>query len=325
MGPFVVLTRLPKTGGYSIMSMLKRHPIRFEADEWCYPFKRRQYAKSPRWPFMIVSLREPRAHVQSQFMECAHDPAWGVKMTEHTRFPRSGKSDNENLIAWLRHFKDPTVSLLARKDKSHRQQPQDFNCYNPWNHEARHLTCGHGGQAGHHIHEEGGKPDLGLALQNLGTTNWVWITELFHESYCGAVYRITRSLPGDCDCREKEGQQIRTPHMAHGVPKHSVDQLPPQAISLIDEFTTVDRQIYVAAVKRLLHDIREVERETKTTIVCQTTLDEFQGKTGHLNELWGPGNGPSWSTPSRGKGWVAKEDPRIHRAMTNVQKRMKFR
>ena len=80
----------------------------------------------------VVFLRDPYRHVLSQYMECKYD-TWGQQVTRGTGFPGTHKMEEVlgGFEEWVRHFVKGKAILGGRGA---------YNCYNPWNMQARYLS-----------------------------------------------------------------------------------------------------------------------------------------------------------------------------------------
>lgn len=60
-----------------------------------------------------------------------------------------------------------------------------------------------------------------------------------------------------------------TTHLVHGIEhKHDAASLPAEVTAMIDALTMDDRSLYVAALSKVRHQVRAVEREAKVRISC---------------------------------------------------------
>ena len=82
--------------------------------------------------------------------------------------------------------------------------------------------------------------------------------------------RFSARLPEGCFCdRNQTGAPaLRTPHVAHGVPTHSVSALKPSVLTAVDQMTAVDRILYRAAMLRFVRDVRVAERVLGRSLLC---------------------------------------------------------
>ena len=164
--------------------------------------------------YNLTSLKSPRHHVFSLFMECKHDK-WGFKVTNGTDFPRSGSSiadDEHDFQIWLRHFvNDTKYSYSGRSLDLFLSGTDDFNCYHPANYQSRALTSKR--KIPHHIDfKKDGKPifepnvtdaiqtywepifepNVTDAIQTYWDHDWVAISEFYSESKCLLLYRMSK-------------------------------------------------------------------------------------------------------------------------------------
>ena len=285
---------VPKTGGVSLLSQLDATGDAVSgADINAGSGRYEQCLDLLYTPgaFHMVMLREPRGHVFSQFLECRFDPSWGTTMTRYTGFPWSGTVTHD-FEAWLDHF---GTNWTAKSG--------DFNCYNPWNMQARILTCVEDDQHAarerperldalpktshaHHVFDDAlasTKPNTTVALTHMYATQFVGITELYQESWCLLQYMLHGKLPDEgCGCGRKAatawismratvkkhaGREGEV-HEDHSVPIHNVTALPASVLAKMDAITEVDQHVFRSAALRLIQQVQKVEAETGRRLLC---------------------------------------------------------
>jgi hypothetical protein len=255
------LVHIPKCAGTSakkeINAILPRFYNRY--CEFCFRYEQ---SKIPQTKIWLSMFRSPRSHVVSQHLECKYDK-WGKSATRGTGFPRRGTIVSD-LEAWVQHF-------------SGGKAVPDFHCYNPWNMQARALTCP--GHNAHHSYRS--PPDLEEAESRLDQFALVGLVEFYHESLCLLRYKVHDRLEPACECG---GPAPHHKHESHDVPNHDNLELSDSLVAMIDEMTAVDRALYAKAVDRFLSDIHQVESETGKQVICEAKMDEFRQKTAYLRE-----------------------------------------
>ena len=122
----LVFLHIPKAAGTSALSDLRDRGYRTSKFSQAEPCLRDVHCPS-HGAIHFTLLRSPRDHILSQYHMC-RDSEWGRL---HARaLPATFE-------AWLDHFLAPNASRLDA-----------FNCYNPWNMQARALTCSVSKEAG---------------------------------------------------------------------------------------------------------------------------------------------------------------------------------
>lgn len=249
----------------------------------------------------VMFFRSPRQHVLSQFVHCAHNP---YHAGHH--LPAAMRADYASgFPKWLDHFlasdgqaSCPAYSLATQfkeyrtvcsasnsECKEHQQcrLRADFNCYNPSNMQARHLTCDRPqGAAGHYIGDEGAQPDVSQALQNLEDVAFVGIAELYAPSYCLFYAKVHGKIPQGCDCKFERKNWHRETHSA---PAHTIETYPPEVLHKIDALTKVDQLVYEAALQRFVEEIRQAEKTYKEQLFCDDDKERLRGLTAYIPGL----------------------------------------
>ena len=115
----LVFIHIPKAAGTSALSDLRDRGYRTSALSQAEPCLRDVHCPL-QGTIHFTLLRSPRDHILSQYHMC-RDSEWGRQHA--SALPATFE-------AWLDHFLSPNTSRLDA-----------FNCYNPWNMQARALTC----------------------------------------------------------------------------------------------------------------------------------------------------------------------------------------
>lgn len=219
-------------------------------------------------------LRAPRTHVLSQFLECAFD-GWGKAHTDREPlFPHTDVDGMyENFGKWVRWFAESGFSA---------SNGNDFQCYNPVNFQVRAMgaekqccsgTNHYGGRCSeksHHV-QTNCESTLEIALANLKLTNVVMVLELYAESWCVLVHKLSGELPTYCragvanGCISKGAQAVY--HTK--IPPHHLSAVTPDVLQMIDLITKEDTKLYRAGVAQVMDSIAVVQAETGVEFLCK--------------------------------------------------------
>ncbi len=288
------LTHIAKTGGRSLRKELLKLSRVVAGAEQCYaPFSHPSRLS-------ITLFREPRSHVLSMYLHGAYAGKSRAKRRRAAGFPVAAAGADAAALAaafraWTLHF-----SRGWSPDKG------DFYAYNPWNMQARSMTCADPAwnadfvnecerACSHHVgrNASDATPPLAPAINAVHSVGVVGVLSLLKETLCIVEYRIKRALPPHCICGANGTAAAAGGGIAHVVnpgqkrqAKLSLSDVPAETLAEVDRVTEVDRQLYRAAVQRLMCDIAQLERETGQTILCPERLDMLRKKTGHVAGLW---------------------------------------
>jgi hypothetical protein len=267
---------IPKCAGSSLHRELahKCKDCKIFSNEVCYDYlKREEKNLKEKFNFKKIiyssMIREPIAHVYSQYLECKYD-GWGKTVTAKTPFPRNF-SDVEGFDQWLNHF-----------DENWNLEKGYFNCYIPYNAQTRAFTCSGGNN---HLLNFRSKaitytvtnplyPDLSIAMNNTLQFDIIGVVEYYDATICLFISKLYDKLSDDCLnlCKkpnsidhEKNDMII---HDKHNVPEHSTNQLSQNMIKKIERLTTHDRILYDNLLKRFLNDIKDIEERYDTKLIC---------------------------------------------------------
>ena len=254
----------------------------------------------------VTMLRSPRSHVLSQFDHMRHvnkHPQWANMISP--RFPHTPLERTLGFSTWLLHharrdkqLPDAACSRAWERDWSSSPprwdrspfecvEPADFNGYNPNNMQSRHMLCTHRTpMAGHHVFSDTGyTPNATAAVQAMYSLHWVGLVELYPESLCLFKARWTGSVPAECRCSDHESLDAGSRHKRHSSLHGSNDPLltDPDIVKMIDSVTAVDRQLYRAAVDRVLASIRLTEKASGVQILCKERLAAFHNATRYVH------------------------------------------
>ena len=246
----ISFTHIPKCSGTSFTREM--HPRKANQD--CYNHMRHSDKMN------CVFLRSPRAHVQSQFLECVYD-GWGKKVTKHTAFPRT-KDKDDDFESWIRHFVQLNNTQVGPE--------VDFNCIDPRDTQTRHMSClvAPNPRANHALLP---LPNLTAAIANVvSDATFIGLTDFYHESMCILKLRRTGSLPESCGCSEGQKALRLHKHVTHGVPQHK-PIFSKEVTSMVDSMTKSDRPLFVAPLKRFLKDVDVAEQVANSQFLCNRT------------------------------------------------------
>ena len=245
-------------------------------------------------------LREPRAHVVSQYFHC--------RLSEDHAYARSMMPDtvDEWVSAWAQSTPADRAALAAAPVCVQEGVPKLYCCYTPWDLQTQRLTCAQplgvtwtgGADAAHHARVNDSStwstdgssrvsPDLDvtLALANARRARFVGLVEAYQESVClfAATTAGVEALPAFCDCEDEVawGQfasvgDDANSHARHGNYTHpSPEDLPAEVLEQIDAMTVNDRSVYAAMVVRFVEDVEAVERASGKRVMCEATRKQL--------------------------------------------------
>jgi hypothetical protein len=200
---------------------------------------------------LVTFLRSPRAHVYSQYLELKYDTEWNWPGKEQ----------------FIRGF--PTVTqFLDRFTSGSGTNHTDYPAYHPQDMQTRSLVC----KTDNHGYHALGAGDLENALGIVNSLKFIGISESFQASVCVFLDKVmpSRLLPDYCDCQNTAGwASFAFPHVTHGVPKHSINDLSAEDLLKIDKLTPMDVKVYDAALERFHSDVRELEERRGLRIHCK--------------------------------------------------------
>lgn len=195
---------------------------------------------------LITLVRQPRAHVLSQYMHCT----------------TAGYHKHEDVLPRY----DDWIKLWLPYREGNKALPKGTvlkrSCYDPRNLQTSRFTC--------YPKFRSKSPDLREAIDNVNSAAFVGLVEAYEESLCVVFARVRGSLPEWCRCGTVDSKQNVTFHKNdHGVKPHSVTDYNQTVQGWVDELTRLDCALYKAARERFLRDIWLVESRFKTTILCR--------------------------------------------------------
>lgn len=285
------ISHIPKTAITAFESEAKKQIKVNETMDWhedCLTTsKHPTYSSSE--DYVLMFFREPHAHVLSQYFQC--DYGWsGLEGPEYDDFPRvlphRQLAKAEGLLARAketgrpsdylnRRYRDKYVKTMNNMDNwldhfltNWTLEKGGFACYDPRDMQTRALVCNGVWDALHLILDESLlNPNLQLAINRMKSLWHVGISELFHESVCIWEYQYHGQLPNYCNCALGLERPL-IPAVNHNVPRHSVSDVSSETLAKINGFTQKDHVLYEEAIREFVLRLREVERTTKTKILC---------------------------------------------------------
>ena len=281
------LLHIPKTAGDSLMLDAPKHlPIGTTLTGNCESSLARTKKDAP----IVVLLREPTSHVLSQFLECKYD-WWGKAQTNGTSFPGMGKLDDVmgGFDAWIKHFVD-----IAR----HRKYGPSvaFNCYDPYNMQARYLAAGVSLSGAHLTRQRKDRfPSVTAAKKKLmQQVQVVGIVKHYPASICLLEYHAMggQLVTPECQVCDETTQKISLAtsdalfHEAHDVPPHSISMISNATRAIIEgEMTRVDKELYRAGLKLFQQEVDAVYEATGVDLLCRPPQQMLKGaaKSGKRN------------------------------------------
>lgn len=275
----VLLMHIPKCAGASLQKELsyKCKEFKFFSNEVCYDYLKREEKEMIEKGYNFTKIihltmvRDPIAHVYSQFLECKHD-GWGKTVTNKTTFPRN-YSDEVGLEKWLDHF-DETWELKKGY----------YNCYIPFNAQTRAFTCGGGNNHLLNYHSKAISftitdplyPDLSIAMDNTLLFDHIGVVEYYDASICLFMFKIHGNLSDSCfnlckkpkNDNDNKDEKNKIFHERHNVPYHSADKLSQNITKKIEKITSHDKILYDNLLKRFLDDIKYLEELYHSKLIC---------------------------------------------------------
>mmetsp|Transcript_45906 Transcript_45906/g.127392 ORF Transcript_45906/g.127392 Transcript_45906/m.127392 type:complete len:363 (-) Transcript_45906:135-1223(-) len=220
---------------------------------------------------IVALVRDPRAHVYSQYLECSQDPWF------RSRIPARHRDKFANFSTWLRHFLGPAG---AKRD-TQEVTSGNLGCYHPLNMQTRYFTCRfiscdlswegchtNGAFEPHDLRRHSNA--LQDAVTNLQKFYVVGLVERYQESLCVFLAKATEKVPKWCNCSDPEAWSTYKPtRFSHHVEKHGVEDLTEEELQMIDALTMDDRALYRQAEKRFIVSAREVERSRGVKVLCE--------------------------------------------------------
>ena len=269
----------------------QQQPVRIVTSEGC--FGRGDELGLP----VATFLREPRAHVVSQYYHCRlsedHEYGWGSM---------PGTID-EWVASWAQSTPKDREALAVAPTCYHAGVPDPYCCYIPWNQQTQRLTCTEMPGLAHPALTWTGDaridnsstwpvdgarvaPQLNetLALANVRRARFIGLVEAYQESLClfAATTAGVGALPAWCDCEDQEAWgRFVSMDDTHGNYTHPPpDALPAEVLEQIDEMTAKDRMVYEAMVGRFMQDVASVERTSGQRILCDAAKRRLATRLG---------------------------------------------
>mmetsp|Transcript_20215 Transcript_20215/g.63324 ORF Transcript_20215/g.63324 Transcript_20215/m.63324 type:complete len:405 (-) Transcript_20215:295-1509(-) len=265
---------IPRTGGSSFVvdaprEVLNNLTLSMVSKEGCYNWRKRL----PGVDEVVTMVRNPRSHVLSQFLYCAHGSIHMMTQVHKfvpwleawTKTVRKGE-----LVGDFASRSQNSRQLLFHKYVTHTFLP--FHCYSPVNLMVQHFTC-----RGHPFNYT--KQDrTSIAIENMKSTFFVGITEAYQESMCLFHAKVHDSLPEWCDCTNRTAwHKFKSSHTSYYIEPmkeewHSVDNWKPETRQMVDNLTRGDMALYQASLHRFAREIHAAEQRFNTTIMCNDRL-----------------------------------------------------
>ena len=254
--PFYYL-HIPKVAGYSIAQMLNKHGCSVaqlgtrgptaEFNNWaklnpnsCVIMTEGQGFNERRPPHSVVMLREPTAHVISQYMHCKES-------VDHKKWRGSMPPTlKEWLSSWdsVRRM-DPAYERKTSLAMHHWHDPK-FQCYVPINLQS--WLIGY----------PTSKEEFASMFSAVGTLDQLG------QTVCVFLVTLLGRVPGACDCstREQRDPETQKKPFSHGVKHHGGSYNgTAEELRMIEELTLYDAMLYRYAEEILSGRIRNIERK----------------------------------------------------------------
>jgi len=274
----VLFIHIPKTAGESAMTGARAHLLRCqtlrgnEEHPYLHTNTNQQLDAEPNHKLSFVLLRDPAAHLLSQFLECKYD-AWGKQVTKGTEFPGYDTTDKvmDGFDDWVAHFASSPGRFEANGMYA-------FRCYDPWNLQTRFMAANTTYTVHYHRSEATLRPSLENARANLrGAKLLVGITEHFAASMCLLEHRASGGgLTRACRTCDPEAHTLATKmnRETHGVPPHSFDMVTNETtLRHVRTLTELDQQLYDYALTIFHEEIDSVYNETGIDLLCREKVN----------------------------------------------------
>ena len=248
-------------------------------------------------------LRSPRAHVLSQFSHChaAHHGSWARATADVPLFFAEavlqgteyacGSSCTGNNPNWKEALYERLMEANSTAEAARAVRVISLH-----NTQAHALTCSKKkGSLGHHFRvlDEGVDllaPPIADAMAAMQRFEWIGLTDLFEPSLCLLHYQANGTLPSACACDSPlrlDGSHRKLGHWVETrSEKRDPSTLPAEMLALIDAHTTVDSQLFAAALRLLLGRLRHVEEVTGKAILRCIDWRALQRATSYVPGLW---------------------------------------
>lgn len=213
----------------------------------------------------VVLLRNPRHHVLSQFLHCK-------VQSEKDNYTDNFTNQYSGLKAWLKNCLSASLTSPACSTCLGSNLASGYPCYNPWNMQSRFFTdCRH--VPGLQAFELDMKPNLTRAKRNLEMLQMIGISDLYVESLCLLNFTFKGTLPETCACDHgKSVTETQVSHETHGVQQHSVADIDPEALSLMDQMTQGDAQLFAFGLNHFETALRKAEEITGVKVICEEKI-----------------------------------------------------
>lgn len=244
---------IPKSAGSSFAGTLRIWNVTLSGGETCASTAIATRRKRGESAALFTLLREPRAHVLSQYLMC------GV-LGNVPRFDR-GKA-TAGFADWVAHFAHPSWTPLPQTIIMNgtlvQDTKNDLNCYNPWAMQTRQLahSCIN---SPHHMHPQSTfalplhARELESANATLAALDFVGISELFEASLCLFVHTLgAPALPEHCFDAAAPIPVGWALHYTYDVPIHSLSDVDEATWAVVDRLTALDKELYHSGRARLI-------------------------------------------------------------------------
>ena len=219
----------------------------------------------------VVLLRNPRHHVLSQFLHCKVTSA----KLNYTDNGTNQSNQYSGLKAWLEHCLSASTTSPVCPPCLSSTLANGYNCYNPWNMQSRFFTdCRP--YPGLQAFKSDMKPNLTRAKHNLEMLHMIGISDLYVESLCLLNFTFKGMLPETCACGHGNGViETQVSHETHGVQQHSVADIDVEVLSLMDQMTKGDAQLFAFGLNHFETALRQAEDMTGVKVICEEKISRI--------------------------------------------------
>lgn len=240
---------IPKTAGRSFREdLLDIYPAgreRIVSKEECFV-----YGAEHGVGRIATMVRNPMAHVLSQHRHCTasgrHDRGWGLDW----------EPTLENWLAYNLKLRESGVTRVLGKL---------MDCLNPMDLHSHRWTCNTTWDQALHV-------DTDLAIRNMHATWFVGVRELYQESLCLFYVKVRGRLPQKCHCGNMTAWTNFSTHFVtthYNVHSPRYSSWSDRARGLAEQLTKSDTQLYKAALRRFLGELRWVEIRFGRRVLCR--------------------------------------------------------
>eukprot|EP00873_Tetraselmis_striata_P035360 jgi/Tetstr1/455624/TSEL_042436.t1 len=115
---------------------------------------------------------------------------------------------------------------------------------------------------------------------------FVGTADLYKESLCLVRFLTTGGLPEECSCGAT-GLEQKMSHSQHGVPQHSLEDLPLHVLRDVGRLTSVDAALYLEAMPQFEEVAKRAAHVTGVNVLCEGQVEKLLAEVRALQALSG--------------------------------------